>query len=136
MPICGELPMKSQCLPFTQIPHTSRLFLDYLSYTPSVRAFYPRSPIFSEWVQDEAQRVAYDAARRAKVSEILERQNRVWGASSKTLANIERFRRGALAAVTGQQVGLFGGPLFSIFKALTAVALAEQATAARGGGGE
>jgi bacillithiol synthase len=126
----GELPMKSQCLPFTQIPHTTRLFLDYLSYTPSVRGFYPRSPIFSEWVKDESQRVAYDAARRAKVSEVLERQNRAWGASAKTLANIERFRRGALAAVTGQQVGLFGGPLFSIFKALTAVKLAEQASAA------
>ena len=126
----GELPMKSQCLPFTQIPHTTRIFLDYLSYTPSVRNFYPRSPIFSEWVVDEAPRVAYDAARRAKVSEILERQNRAWGASSKTLANIERFRRGALAAVTGQQVGLFGGPVFSIFKALTAVKLAEQASAA------
>jgi bacillithiol biosynthesis cysteine-adding enzyme BshC len=126
----GDLPMKAQCLPFTQIPHTSRLFLDYLSYTPTVRGVYPRSPIFSEWVKDESQRVAYDAARRAKVSEILERQNRAWGASAKTLANIERFRRGALAAVTGQQVGLFGGPLFSIFKALTAVKLAEQASAA------
>ena len=122
--------MKSQCLPFTQIPHTTRLFLDYLSYTPSVRSFYPRSPIFSEWVKDESQRVAYDAARRDTVSEILERQNRAWGASPKTLANIERFKRGALAAVTGQQVGLFGGPLFSIFKALTAVKLAEEATAA------
>src|SRR5271167_692862 len=126
----GELPMKSQCLPFTQIPHSTRLFLDYLSYTPSVRGMYPRSPIFSEWVKDESQRVVYDAARRGKVSEILERQNRAWGASPKTLANIERFRRGALAAVTGQQVGLFGGPLFSIFKALTAVKLAEEATAA------
>jgi len=122
--------MKSQCLPFAQIPHTTRLFLDYLSYTPSVRGFYPRSPIFSEWVKDESQRVVYDGARRGKVSEILERQNRAWGASPKTLANIERFRRGALAAVTGQQVGLFGGPLFSIFKALTAVKLAEEATAA------
>ena len=122
--------MKSQCLPFTQIPHTTRLFLDYLSYTPSVRDFYPRSPMFSEWVKDESQRVVYDVARRAKVSEILEQQNRVWGASAKTLANIERLRRGALAAVTGQQVGLFGGPLFSIFKALTAIKLAEQATAA------
>jgi bacillithiol synthase len=122
--------MKSQCLPFTQIPHTARLFLDYLSYTPSVRGLYPRSPIFSEWVKDEAQRVHYDGARRGRVSEILERQNRAWGASAKTLANIDRLRRGALAAVTGQQVGLFGGPLFSIFKALTAVKLAEQATAA------
>jgi len=122
--------MKSQCLPFQQIPHTTRLFLDYLSYTPSIRSFYPRSPIFSEWVKDESQRVVYDGVRRGKVGEILERQNRAWGASPKTLANIERFKRGALAAVTGQQVGLFGGPLFSIFKALTAVKLAEQATAA------
>jgi bacillithiol biosynthesis cysteine-adding enzyme BshC len=122
--------MKAQCLPFTQIPHSTRLFLDYLSYAPSVRGMYPRSPIFSEWVKDEAPRVVYDDGRRGKVSEILERQNRGWGASAKTLANIERLRRGAVAAVTGQQVGLFGGPLFSIFKALTAVKLAGEATAA------
>ncbi|MGD1215008.1 MAG: bacillithiol biosynthesis cysteine-adding enzyme BshC [Terriglobales bacterium] len=128
--MCGERPVKAQCLPFQQIPHATRLFLDYLSYAPSVRGMYPRSPIFSEWMKDESHRVVYDAARRAKVSEILERQNRAWGASAKTLANIERFRRGALAAVTGQQVGLFGGPLFSIFKALTAVKLAEQPSAA------
>jgi bacillithiol biosynthesis cysteine-adding enzyme BshC len=125
----GELSMKSQCLPFQQIPHTTRLFLDYLSYTPSVREFYPRSPMFSEWAKEESRCVVYDAARRAKVSETLERQNRAWGASPKTLANIERLQGGALTAVTGQQVGLFGGPLFSIFKALTAVKLAEQATA-------
>ncbi|MGB6631309.1 MAG: bacillithiol biosynthesis cysteine-adding enzyme BshC [Terriglobales bacterium] len=122
--------MKSQCLPFTQIPHTTRLFLDYLSYTPSVRGMYPRSPIFSEWVKEESQHVVHDTARRAKVSEILERQNRLWGASAKTLANIERLKQGALTAVTGQQVGLFGGPMFSIFKALTAVKLAGEATAA------
>src|SRR6202522_754546 len=125
----GGLPMKSHCLPFQQIPHTTRLFLDYLSYTPSVRGMYPRSPIFSEWVKDESQRVVYDSTRRAKVSEILERQNRAWGASAQALANIERLNRAALTAVTGQQVGLFGGPLFSVFKALTAVKLAEQATA-------
>src|SRR5208282_1935343 len=130
MPMCGELSMKAQCLPFTQIPHTTRLFLDYLSYTASVRGMYPRSPIFSEWVKEESEGVAGDAWRGGKVSEILERQNRAWGASPKALANIERLRRGALAAVTGQQVGLFGGPLFSIFKALTAVKLAEQATVA------
>ncbi len=121
--------MKEQCLPFSQIPHATRLFLDYLSYTPPVREMYPRPPIFSEWAKDESQRLVYDAGRRSAVSEILERNNRGWGASPKTLANLERFRRGALAAVTGQQVGLFGGPLFSLFKALTAVKLAEEATA-------
>ncbi|MGB7149758.1 MAG: hypothetical protein WBD45_11435, partial [Terriglobales bacterium] len=64
-PLPGVLPgvpsMKSQCLPFTQIPHTTRLFLDYLSYSSAVRDFYPRSPIFSEWLKDESQRVTYDA---------------------------------------------------------------------------
>src|ERR1035441_10976883 len=98
--------MKAHCLLFQQIPRSTRLFLDYLSYTPSVRGMYPRSPIFSEWIKDEAQSVVYDAGRRAAVSTVLERQNRGWGASEKTLANIERLRRGALAAVTGQQVGL------------------------------
>ena len=122
--------MNAQCVPFRQIPHTTRLFLDYLSYTPSVRDWYPRSPNFAEWLKAEASLVRYEDSRRAKVSQILERQNRSWGASAKTLANLERFRQGALAAVTGQQVALFGGPLFDIFKALTAVKLAAQATAA------
>lgn len=122
--------MKTHCLPFSQIPHTTRLFLDYLSYKPTVHEFYPRSPLFPEWAKEEAGRVRYDDTRRQKVSDILERQNRNFGVGPKTLANIERLRRGAVAAVTGQQVGLFGGPLFSIFKALSAVKLAEQATTA------
>ena len=122
--------MNAQCVPFRQIPHSTRLFLDYLAYTASARQFFPRSTSFSEWVKEEAGLVRYDRDRREKVGAILESQNRCWGASAKTVANLERFRRGALAVVTGQQVGLFGGPLFSIFKALTAVKLAEQATAA------
>lgn len=122
--------MKTQCLPFSQIPHTTRLFLDYLSHTPAVHEFYPRSPLFPEWIKEEAQLVRYDDGRRRTVSDILEKQNRQLGAGPKTFSNIERLRRGALTAVTGQQVGLFGGPLFSIFKALSAVKLAEQATAA------
>jgi len=122
--------VKGQCLPFSQIPHTARLFLDYLSYSPSIRPFYPRSPLFPEWIKDEAPLVRYDEARRHAVSDVLERQNKAWGSGIKTLANIDRLRRGAFAAVTGQQVVLFGGPLFSVFKALTAVKLADQATAA------
>lgn len=120
--------MKSQCLPLSQIPHATRLYADFLSYSPQVRTFYPRSPRFGDWFKDAASGLRYDAARREGVSTILERQNRGWEASSRTLENISRLRAGAAAVVTGQQVGLFGGPLFSIFKALTAVKLADEAS--------
>jgi bacillithiol biosynthesis cysteine-adding enzyme BshC len=123
----GELPLKAHCLPFRQIPHTSRLFLDFLDYKPEVQQFYPRSAKFSEWVQDETGKVCYDSARRDRVAGILERQNKAWGASATTLENISKLRRGAFVAVTGQQVALFGGPAFSLYKALSAVKLAEEA---------
>lgn len=119
--------MKSHCYPFRQIPHSSKLFLDYLDFHPVVRQFYSRSPRFLEWAKDEVTRIQYPAERRAQVAAILERQNKTWAAGAKTLENIERFRSGACALVTGQQVGLFGGPVFSIYKALSAVKLAQEA---------
>jgi bacillithiol synthase len=119
--------MKSHCLPFRQIPHSTQLFLDYLDFSPSVQQFYPCPPRFVEWAKDESARIEYPADRRVHVAEILDRQNKSWGASSATLENIQRFRSGACALVTGQQVGLFGGPAFSIYKALSALKLAQEA---------
>ncbi len=130
MSLGGVFPVKARCLPFSQIPHTTRLFGDFLAGAPKVAQFYPRSIHFSEWFQDEAARISYDASRRERVAAILERQNKAFGSSAKTLANIERLRRGAVAVVTGQQVGLFGGPMFCVYKALSAVKLAAEATAA------
>jgi bacillithiol synthase len=128
--LSGELLVKAHCLPFSQVPHTTRLFADFLTYQPNIQPFYPRSPNFNEWLKEEAGKISYDSSRRERVAAILERQNRSWDASPKTLANLDRLRKGAAAVVTGQQVGLFGGPMFAIYKALSAVKLAEEATAA------
>ena len=121
--------MDSECLPLSSIPHTSRLFQDFLHHFDRVQRFYARPPVDHSWWKDEAQRIDYPAERRQAIAAILERQNREFGAGEKTLANIERLRGGAPAVVTGQQVGVFGGPLFCLLKALTVAVHAEEAGA-------
>jgi bacillithiol synthase len=128
--VSGALPLKAQCLPFSRIPHSTPLFRDFLRNDPKTQAFYPHSARFGEWFKDAASQLKYDPERRKQVADILESQNKSWGASPQTFDNLTRFRNGACAFVTGQQVGLFGGPLFTILKALTATKLAEQATRA------
>lgn len=121
--------MEYQRVPFASIPHTSRLFEDYLHDFDHVQKFYARSPLSRDWWPEEIKKIQYPADRRQAVAAILERQNREFGAGEKTLANLQRLREGAPAVVTGQQVGLFGGPLFCVFKAITAAKLAEEAGA-------
>ncbi|HEY2362500.1 MAG TPA: bacillithiol biosynthesis cysteine-adding enzyme BshC [Candidatus Angelobacter sp.] len=121
--------VETECLPFSSIPHTTRLFDDYLHHFDRVKQFYARPPLSQDWWADEIKKINYPAERRQAVAAILERQNREFGAGEKTLANINRLRHGAAAVVTGQQVGLFGGPIFCILKALTAVLMAEKAGA-------
>ena len=67
-----------------------------------------------------------------RLADALARQNISFGASPAALANIERLRAGARAVVTGQQVGLLGGPLLTLLKAATAIARAAEATIATG----
>ena len=126
--VAEERAVRADCVPFSSVPHTSRLYLDYLSRSQKISQFYPRSAD-SRWAVDEARALKFDDARRETVADLLRRQNESCNASSETLRNIERLRNGAVAAVSGQQVGLFGGPLFSVLKAASAIRLARDLTA-------
>jgi bacillithiol synthase len=75
----------------------------------------------------------YPDARRAKTVSILARQAESWGvgdASRDALAKLAR--PGTVAVVSGQQPGLFGGPLYTLYKMLTAANLARSIEAATG----
>lgn len=118
--------MHVDCFPITVLPHLSRLFTDYAQgHTPL--PFYRQSPYSREWVSQSSQ---LTAVTRPAIADLLLMQNRAFGAGEKTIANIERLRNGAGAVVTGQQVTLFGGPLFTLLKAATAIRKAQDATAA------
>jgi bacillithiol biosynthesis cysteine-adding enzyme BshC len=117
------------CIPFSSIPHTTKLFSDFLCYSPAVRPFYPAAPDAGQ-IASRAAMVPAGTRIHAQVADALERQNRDWGAGEKTLANIQKLRDGTHAVVTGQQVGLFGGPLLSLFKAASVLALAKQVESA------
>jgi bacillithiol synthase len=121
----GDRRVIPDCIPFNAIPHTTRIFSDFLSYSPELRKFFPVQPD-AEHVIALTKSVPQSLERQARVAVVLEKQNRAWGASEQTLRNVQRLRDGAFAVVTGQQVGLFGGPLMSLFKIASALALAYQ----------
>ena len=116
--------MNADCIRFDQVPHSSKLFLDFLAHSPAQAPFYAAHTISA--VAEYARSLGFDAQRRRAVADVLERQNREWEGSQATLASIERFRAGAVAVVSGQQVGLFGGPFYSILKAASALQLASE----------
>ena len=66
------------------------------------------------------------AERRQKIADVLKRQNKSWNADSAALENIEKLRSRACAVVSGQQTGLFLGPAYTIYKAVTVIRLARE----------
>ena len=117
--------MESHCLPFREIPHTSELFSTFLEQFDRVSQYYAHPPT-AQGIVDSAREVRLDPETRRGVVEVLREQNERFGAGGDTKANLDRLAAGALAIVTGQQVGLFSGPLYSFFKAVSAVRFAEE----------
>ena len=117
--------MIPDCISFSSIPHTTKLFSDFLSQSPDIRRFFPHSSDQAH-IASLASVVPSGTETHRRVADVLERQNRAWGASELAMRNIQRLREGAHAIVTGQQAGLFGGPLLAFLKVASALALAEQ----------
>jgi uncharacterized protein YllA (UPF0747 family) len=127
---CYSTPEESglhvETIPFEQIPHQSRLFLDYLKDPVALRKFYPSAVRFHHELAQRVPEVlsAYQVDRQ-KVCDALAAMNERWGAGEATLDNIRLLRDSdCIAVVSGQQAGLFTGPLYTVYKAIAAVKLA------------
>jgi bacillithiol biosynthesis cysteine-adding enzyme BshC len=117
--------MNCTCVRYTDLPHTSNLFADFTYHPDRVRAFYPHIPSDPGVYESIAAEIHFPPERRAALVAALRQQN----GDSPALDQLAQ--EGTVAVVTGQQVGLFSGPAYTIYKALTAVKLARS-LAARG----
>ncbi|MEE8177080.1 MAG: bacillithiol biosynthesis BshC, partial [Acidobacteriota bacterium] len=119
--------MDSHSIPYTHLPHTSRLFADYLYDYGRVSEFYSYHPFEAESFRKAAQSIHYPADLRRQVVAVLKEQNQQFSSAEKVFDSLRKLERpDCYAVVTGQQMGLFSGPAFAVYKALTAVKLARS----------
>jgi bacillithiol biosynthesis cysteine-adding enzyme BshC len=119
--------MDCRAIPLQQLPHTTKLFRDFNADFAAVREFFAHAPDLTS-VAACAKALDFPRDRRLTVAGILRDQNLRYGRSADTEANLKRLETGAVAVVSGQQVGLFGGPAYAVYKALSVIETAHQLT--------
>lgn len=110
---------------FLNLPF-NKLFQEYISNPQKLKPFFQTNPLSEDDLNEALESYQFKGDRKKAVS-LLKNFNKKFGAGKKTLQSIERLAdEHSLAIVTGQQLTLFGGPLFTVFKILSAIHTAQK----------
>jgi len=110
-----------------RFPWIRRLAADYVFDHARIADFFAGNPDDPAAWRDAIARTHQHHRQRDALADLLQAQQRTRGASDAAISATALLRNPqTVAVVTGQQAGLFGGPFFTLLKALTALRLAEQ----------
>ena len=113
-----------------RFPWIKRLASDYAFDYARVAEFFAGNPADPAAWRDAVVRAQRHPRDRDRITDVVMAQQRLRGAPPDALAAASRLRDPlSVAVVTGQQAGLFGGPLFTLLKAVTTLRLAERTAA-------
>ncbi|MGE5816126.1 MAG: bacillithiol biosynthesis cysteine-adding enzyme BshC [Acidobacteriota bacterium] len=116
-----------------RMPWIRPLAGEYADRFPAVSEFFAGNPWTDGGWRDAIHRVQAHQRDRRAVVQTLRAQATRRGAPPPSIEAIESLADPrAVAVVTGQQAGLFGGPLYTLLKAITALQLAERARQTHG----
>lgn len=115
-------------IPFTQLPEQSKLYTDYISDFEKLRKYYNVNFSNDEELKAHFTKVASNInPRRDRLVELLRSQNSRLNESSAYEPLLDLLgQENTVCVVTGQQVGLFLGPLYTLFKTISAIKLAAE----------
>lgn len=104
----------------------SELFQVYVDDFDRLDSFYEINPFDEAAIERKASAISSKGDRHG-TAEILHSFNKQFDVDQATIKNINRLKKDdALAIVTGQQLGLYGGPVYTMFKTITAIHLANR----------
>ncbi|HKL15126.1 MAG TPA: bacillithiol biosynthesis cysteine-adding enzyme BshC [Balneolaceae bacterium] len=110
---------------FNTLPF-SKLFQHYTSGDGTINDFFETPPVHSDSVAESISSFKFLGDREVSVS-MLESFNKAFLDSDVTKAQIEKIKTNdSLTVVTGQQVTIFGGPLYTVYKTITAILYSKR----------
>lgn len=135
MPDSSSQASAPACVPVDvrRLPWVRRLAADYAFQYDQLAPFFAGAPADGAAWRRAIERAQAHPRQREAVTALLARQLEQRNAPPAARRALDTLRApSAVAVVTGQQAGLFGGPLYTLLKALTAIQLARQVSADHG----